>query len=157
MFGWLRFLLAFCVAFAHAGLEGPGGRHLGVPAVVVFYLISGYVVSAQWHQLRGQADGIAAFYRDRALRVLPLYYLTLLGSALFLHWQAPSTPFASRSWDAACWISNLLVIPLDWFPYTGVDQCTYVPPAWSLGLEMQFEFAMLHRMAQILHQTQMLH
>jgi len=138
MFGWLRYFLAGCVAFAHAGLAGPGGHHIGVPAVVVFYLISGYVVSAQWQYFRQQPAGLASFYRDRALRVMPLYYLMLALAALYVTLTAHVSDFTARPWDAGCWASNLLIVPLDWFPYTGVDRCTYVPPAWSLGLEIQF-------------------
>ena len=45
MFGSLRWLLAMMVAFSHAGVAWHG-YHLGVPAVVVFFILSGFVVAS---------------------------------------------------------------------------------------------------------------
>jgi peptidoglycan/LPS O-acetylase OafA/YrhL len=132
MFGTLRLLLAAAVALSHLGI-GLGGLNIGVPAVVVFYLISGYVIRA----LLDAGPGLGAFYADRALRLAPQYlFFLLLGAAL---WALGATsPFLACDPGPWEWAANLLVVPLNYFMFNGLDAFTLIPPAWSLGCEIQF-------------------
>ncbi len=136
MFGLLRLLLAAAVALAHAGYS-LGPWHLGVPAVVGFYLISGYVTAAlidRYHQGRQQIGG---FYADRALRLWPQYYgYALLGGVLWV--MGVQSPFLAATPTSGDWLANILIVPLNYFMFTGQDRFTLVPPAWSLGAEIQF-------------------
>lgn len=132
MFGTLRLLLAAAVALSHLGVA-VGGLNIGVPAVVVFYLISGYVIRA----LLEAGPGAGAFYVERALRLAPQYlFFGLLGAGL---WAAGAvSPFLARDPGLWEWAANLLVAPLNYFMFNGLDAFTLIPPAWSLGCEIQF-------------------
>lgn len=140
MVGYLRLILAALVALAHAEVS-MFGYHLGVPAVVVFYLLAGYVVALQWETLsqgRSRLQAALAFYRDRALRLLPAYYAALIvagGIVLFLQ---PVSYFVSEGPNLACTMGNFAVLPMNFFQVNGLDRCALIPVAWSLGLEMQF-------------------
>jgi peptidoglycan/LPS O-acetylase OafA/YrhL len=78
--------LAFSVVFlAHAGLDEvvPGG--LGV---TVFFFLSGYLITTLLrHEFAttGRID-LRRFYLRRALRILPPFYLVLVGSVLVARW-----------------------------------------------------------------------
>lgn len=140
MFGTLRLLLAAAVAISHFGLSDHG-LNPGVPAVVVFYLISGYVMRALLARF-GIVPGASlaptgAFYRDRLLRLAPQYLFYLaLGAGLWV--LGAQSPFLSRSPSAADWLANLLVVPLNFYMFTAQQAFTLIPPAWSLGCEIQF-------------------
>lgn len=138
MFGSLRLVLALMVALAHVGVS-VSGHHIGVPAVVAFYLLSGYVVASLLAPGTPMAQRPLLFYGERALRLLPLYYFfTLLG---MLAWRvaAPQPYIAVESPSMAQWLANLAIVPLDFFMFwPSLEALVFVPPAWSLGLELQF-------------------
>ncbi len=76
--GAIRFFLALVVAGAHCSIfAAPGAKVLalryfsGLAAVIGFLVISGYSIAASYAK---QRDG---FYRRRALRILPLYALSI--------------------------------------------------------------------------------
>lgn len=133
MFGTLRLVLAVMVALSHAGLSVQG-YHLGVPAVVVFFLLSGYVVAGMlahppplWH-----------FYAERALRLLPPYY-GALALGVVCWWAGVSSDFLQAGHQPLLWAAALSIVPLNYATLWPVlDTFTPVPPAWSLGLELQF-------------------
>ncbi|TCS98803.1 peptidoglycan/LPS O-acetylase OafA/YrhL [Tepidimonas ignava] len=126
------------VALSHVGVS-MRGYHLGVPAVVVFLLLSGYVVAAMLHTHPGGWSSPRLFYAERAVRLLPPYYVAwLLGLAAF-YTAGMSSPFVSGWQQPALWLASLLVVPLNFAAVAPVlDTFTPVPPAWSLGLELQF-------------------
>lgn len=139
MFGTLRLILAAMVALSHVGVS-IGPYHLGVPAVVVFFMLSGYVIDS----LCGPGGPLHAhptrFYAERALRLLPLYYLAL--AAGVVQWQLgiaqPWRPDAALA-DPWAWLANLVILPLNHLQVQHQAQALiWVPPAWSLALELQF-------------------
>lgn len=137
MFGSLRLILALMVALSHAGVS-IAGYHLGVPAVVIFFMLSGYVVAGLLSEIRPGFFSIVNFYSERMLRLLPLYYFFLIiGFAAW--WLGVDSYFLHASPSFLQWIFNVLIIPLNYFMfYPFVDSFVLVPPAWSLGLEIQF-------------------
>lgn len=133
MFGALRLILALMVALSHAGVSW-AGYHLGVPAVVVFLLLSGYVVAAMLQP----RPPWARFWAERAVRLLPPYYTAWLAGVL-LWWLGVDSPFLQGAHQPGLWLAGLLVIPLNYATlWPALDTFTPVPPAWSLGLEIQF-------------------
>lgn len=143
MLGTLRLLLALAVALSHAGLS-IAGLNPGVIAVTGFYLVSGYVMAGLLQRHYPGPRHAGGFYLDRVLRLMPQYLFYLL---LVLVWQfaalspAPAATqayFLSRQPDAVDLFNNLAVIPLNYFMWNGADRYTLIPPAWSLGAEMQF-------------------
>lgn len=113
------------------------GYHLGVIAVIVFYLLAGQVVARLWSQVREREHALLLFARDRLLRIFPQYLAAMLLSSML--WLAGAeSSFLSGTPDMSSWLANLLVIPLNFYMFNGLDTFTLVPPAWSLGAELQF-------------------
>lgn len=140
MFGSLRLLLAAMVALSHVNVSWQG-RNIGVMAVIVFLMLSGYVVAGLLTPGSALARSPARFYRERAARLLPLYFAFMLAGALLVASGITSTTtsFPQGHGTAAQWLANLLIIPLNYsMIFQNLDGFLLVPPAWSLGLEIQF-------------------
>ncbi|MFZ2169566.1 MAG: acyltransferase [Methylococcaceae bacterium] len=134
--GALRFLLACTVLISHLGLRMID-LNPGAIAVIVFYLLAGHVVARLWGKWRHLPDALGRFYRDRAWRILPQYIVALVFATLVWFNGAQSSFVAIRpGWSD--WLANMLIVPLNFYMYTGQDSFTLIPPAWSLAAEIQF-------------------
>jgi len=236
MFGYLRFLLAFIVMLSHIDIR-LYGLNPGVIAVVIFYILAGYVVSHLFRDIYfptsslrtvpprhceeaklffpslrgGKADAaislpprhcepsfpviarskatrqspflpviatsktflsviatsktflsviasearqsknaLFAFYKDRFLRIFPLYTSVLLLTLAFLL----LTSFATPTYSLPKLLNNMAIIPLNYYMYIDGTILTnpswwLIPPAWSLGTELQayllLPFALMYR------------
>jgi peptidoglycan/LPS O-acetylase OafA/YrhL len=137
MLGTFRFVLALLVALSHADVR-VAGLNPGVVAVVCFYLISGYVMTGLIRTHYTRLHLLPFFYLDRALRIFP-QYLAVAGITLLWFFAAGRVTAFLRhvpAWHDV--LANLSVVPLNYFMYNGTDAFTLVPPAWSLGAEIQF-------------------
>ena len=138
MFGYLRFILAFFVLISHVDVRF-FGLNPGVMAVVVFYILAGHVVSHLWEDIiPGGRGKIYRFYRDRALRIFPLYCYIVVLTLIFLI----ITGYAEPRFSLQKIINNFLIVPLNYFMVTDSAILTtphwcLIPPAWSLGAELQ--------------------
>ncbi len=132
--GYFRLLLAYAVVASHIGISA-GAFDVGEIAVVSFFLLSGYVITALIDRHYPDLRAIGLFYLDRALRLYPqfLFYslATIIAVEAFgLRHQWLSSP-PSLSSDLA----QLTMAPLNFaerFPNM------LLPQGWSLGLEMTF-------------------
>ena len=132
--GYFRLLLAYAVVASHIGISA-GAFDVGEIAVVSFFLLSGYVITALIDRHYSDLRAIGLFYLDRALRLYPqfLFYslATIIAVEAFgLRHQWLSSP-PSLSSDLA----QLTMAPLNFaerFPNM------LLPQGWSLGLEMTF-------------------
>ncbi|WP_440998033.1 acyltransferase family protein [Arhodomonas sp. SL1] len=137
MLGSFRFLLAALVALSHDGFRILG-LNPGVSAVVGFYCLSGYVMAGLLYRHYDHAAAVPRFYADRALRIFPAY-LAFAGLTLLWHLiTGETTRYIQSTPDAPALLDNLLVIPLNLYMFNGSDAHTLIPPAWSLGAELQF-------------------
>lgn len=146
MLGTFRLVLALMVAISHvvprrAELD-PGVAHWlpnpGVIAVIGFYLISGYVMTGLLRNHFPTRRSIPAFWFDRALRLYPQY---LFVAGLTLTWMLMTgarTEYLQYTPDLWDLLANLLIVPLNFYMFNGTDRFSLVPPAWSLGAEVQF-------------------
>lgn len=138
MFGGLRFVLALLVALSHAGVALAGGFHLGVPAVVVFYLLSGFVVTGMVHGWAAVAGGVGfarRFWAERVVRLLPPYAVAF-GLGWVAWWSGVPSPFLHHDTWWGQWVANVTVLPLAFAPFVpSLSGLQLVPPAWSLGVE----------------------
>ncbi|MCA8339483.1 acyltransferase family protein [Burkholderia multivorans] len=130
--GTYRLLLAVAVLLYHSGVT-IGGRAIGVEAVISFYIISGYVMTALID--RYYSNELLAFYADRAMRLFPqfLLYLSITQSIIWIF--NPASNFIGELTGSKA-IVNLTMVGLNfgaWF-----KNLTIVPQSWSLGLEWQF-------------------
>lgn len=123
MFGTYRFILAALVALSHFGVI-VAGFNPGQWAVICFYTLSGLLMERQFHKLSQQANGAAAFYLDRFLRICPLFFVVLL-----LAWA--HNPL---SWGAAA--ANVTLLPLNYSSLLGIP--LLIAPSWSLACEVHF-------------------
>jgi len=134
MHGSLRFLLAIAVAVSHLGIT-IYNYNPGVSAVVIFYLLAGMVAYKLIFNLYPNQP--INYYKDRIKRIFPMYFLALIFSFIVYLLGAKSY-FISAEPTYIEYLSNIIVIPLSYFMYTGIDKFTLLPPVWSLGVELQF-------------------
>lgn len=132
--GFYRLFLATLVVLSHVGIM-LGSYHLGIAAVVSFFMISGYVMAGMIGRDFAGPERIGAFYADRALRLYPqyLFYLSLALVAIVL--LEPGVPF-NQHISLRNVLMNLAVFPLS-LPWLMPDSL-FLPQAWSLGLEAFF-------------------
>lgn len=135
--GTLRLVLALLVLLSHADLR-IAQLNPGVTAVVGFYLISGYVMAGLVRRHYGSAARMPWFYLDRVLRLAPQYLLYAGLVLAWYLWTRTPTAFLRHAPGAADIAGNLLVVPLNFYMFNGADGFTLIPPAWSLGAELQF-------------------
>ena len=84
MFGYLRFILAYLVLLSHIQITFYS-LNMGVFAVVMFYILAGYVVSNLYlNILPNTKDKALLFFKDRIKRIFPLYLYTLILSFIFI-------------------------------------------------------------------------
>ena len=141
MFGYLRFFLAFVVMLSHIDVR-LYGMNPGVSAVVVFYILAGFVVSHLYHDIL--PDGkykLYYFFKDRVLRIFPLYLYIIAFTTLFLLVSG----FGDPHFTFIKTLNNLLIVPLNYYMYIDSAILTQphwwlIPPAWSLGTELQAYF-----------------
>lgn len=136
--GTYRFLLAIAVALSHMGATFSGGHNPGVVAVISFFLISGFVMTGLVRSYYFDYHKVSMFYLDRLARILPQYlFFSALAAATYFLFNI-SSPYLSAISFAGI-VANLLVIPLNFFMYSQtIAGCTFIPQAWSLGLELIF-------------------
>lgn len=135
--GLMRLALAVAVLVSHAGVRVQG-LNPGVSAVLGFYLISGYVMTGLIGRHYGTPGRIAPFYADRLLRILPQYLAYAAATGVWFLVTGTHTAFLTRQPGVGDLLNNLLVVPLNFYMFNGSDQFTLIPPAWSLGAELQF-------------------
>lgn len=128
--GTLRLLLAIFVAYSHF----PGANlpiNLGVSSVVGFYFLAGYLMSASYSRLVAHPSPIKKFYTDRVLRIFPAFLLVFLATLIY------STFSNKLDFSDSKVIYELFIIPQN---YHFILEFTsdVVPPAWSLGAEIQW-------------------
>lgn len=118
--GLVRLLLAMIVVLSHLS-----AWNLGRPAVMLFFMISGFWVTRSW---QGWSGGALAFMANRALRLYPLFLGVALVQALLLALLGRPLPV-----DPA----QALLLPgiaSRGESLLGVD--------WSLDIELQFYLAL---------------
>ncbi len=138
MFGYIRFILASLVLLSHLNITF-FGLNPGVVAVVVFYMLAGFVVT---HLLtKVFPDGLRAlplFYLERSLRIFPLYLFILILTLIFIL----LTGFGNPTFSLGAIVNHIVIVPLNYYMTIDsriVDGFTgfLIPPAWSLGAELQ--------------------
>ncbi len=128
------------VILYHGDVSWANGGFLGVD---VFFVLSGYLITALLLQERSETGGIdlVAFWMRRARRLLPALFLVLLGVAVYAQvWAAPSELRSIRS-DS---IATLLYVANWKFVLDGTSyfQAFRAPSplqhTWSLAIEEQW-------------------
>ena len=134
----LRGIAILLVVLFHAGVSAVSGAFV---AVDVFFVLSGYFITRQLVRELDDTGGVdvGAFYRRRALRLLPVLLVVLLATlALVMTLYAPiDRPFiASHARAVALYGSNVELArsSVDYFS----TQDNPLLHTWSLAVEEQF-------------------
>ena len=134
----LRALAVLPVVLYHAGIPGLSGGYIGVD---VFFVISGYLITAIVAREIAQGDfSLAAFYERRARRILPalvvvVFFSFLAGWVLLLPQEMKS--LGQSAVATAAFLSNVyFMLRLDYF----APAAEFAPllHTWSLAVEEQF-------------------
>ncbi|HXC34755.1 MAG TPA: hypothetical protein VNV43_02710 [Candidatus Acidoferrales bacterium] len=99
--------MAAFVALSHFGAV-VAGFNPGQWAVICFYTLSGLLMERQFHKLSQHANGTAAFYLDRFLRIYSLFLVVLL-----LAWAGNRL-----SWGTA--VANVTLLPMNYSSLLGI-------------------------------------
>ncbi|MBI1402143.1 MAG: acyltransferase family protein [Porphyrobacter sp.] len=138
----LRIVAASVVAVLHVALafadhvgEGLGiGRETGPAdqmAVMLFFLVSGYVMVISSRGRFGRSGARWSFWRRRLIRIMPAYWIASLALAgVFLTIQP-------RPVDPAALLRSLALVPY-WPPDGGLRPLPFLWVGWTLFYEMCF-------------------
>lgn len=130
----LRGLAILMVVTAHYFV--PHGEHSGIlrfaslltSGVDLFFVLSGFLLGGILLDNRNASHYFAPFYIRRMFRILPLYFLVLVG--VFFLMARPEAGFPW--WAYATFLQNILMGIHSTFGWTTLA------PTWSLGIEEQF-------------------
>ncbi|AXI84019.1 acyltransferase [Xylella taiwanensis] len=144
--GTYRLLLAICVLLSHVGIQF-FGHNQGVSAVISFFLLSGFVMTALIRRNYDSKGKIKKFYLDRVLRLFPQFIFYLVATLIFVAITNYKDPFLEEL-SALKIVMNALMLPLSLY-MLGLEKSLLIPPTWSLGLELTFyisiPFLLLYR------------
>lgn len=151
MFGTYRLFLAVLVLLSHMKVTVLGVNP-GICAVVQFFLVSGYVMTALIERhYQGPGRRTLWFYADRAIRIVPQYLFFLL---LTIGWAWYEPSYLRAPYTAGVLAAHFLIVPLNLYPFwPALHQAFLLPQAASLALEEQFYLlfpAVLRRRAVLL-------
>ncbi|MEO8762976.1 MAG: acyltransferase [Ginsengibacter sp.] len=106
--------------------------------VDLFFVLSGYLITSRLLDLQNQKNPLIKFYTNRALRILPLYYLTLIIFYAGFNLLVNNENFYLFRFYNYNWASFALFFQ-NWtlIHYTGVKE-NYLNHFWSLAIEEQF-------------------
>ncbi|MEG9505066.1 MAG: acyltransferase [Methylorubrum extorquens] len=132
MSGALRLLLAIMVILSHFGGD-PYYKHFGYYAVRVFFILSGFAITAALNEV--YAFELKRFWANRALRLLPLYYLVLMATLATVLALPDETARFSTRWAGPnltdFWLNLMLLPMMSW-----AHGFRLVMPAWSIAVEI---------------------
>jgi peptidoglycan/LPS O-acetylase OafA/YrhL len=137
-----RFILALCVMEEHLLAWSP--IWLAHEAVFSFYVLSGFLMTFILNQNYGfEKGGFVRFVTNRALRLLPIYYIVIGLTALYIGLVGPLDQLnggVTLPNGAAEWVANLGILGLSGFSGNTAHRLT--PVAWSLSVEC-FSYGLL--------------
>lgn len=132
----VRGIAILSVLFYHLfWFTSPGGGWAGIPHAIwkiaqvgwtgvnIFFVLSGFLITRILINQRGENNYFKKFYFRRALRILPLYFLTLL--FIYFHYEKSSS-FVVLNLFFLAHVPGLF----------GIVPC--YPGLWSLSMEEQF-------------------
>jgi peptidoglycan/LPS O-acetylase OafA/YrhL len=108
--------------------------HAGWIGVQLFFVLSGFLITRNLLDSRDRPHYFRAFYVRRALRIFPLYFLTLLAGLVLLPLFVTYTPEALASHQHQVW---LWTFTSNWSQPFGIDVSGF-SHFWSLAVEEQF-------------------
>ncbi|MEQ1438028.1 acyltransferase [Fontimonas sp. SYSU GA230001] len=132
----LRAIAVLMVLLLHTK---PAWFFWGWAGVDLFLVLSGFLITRILLVNRGQPGMLWSFYGRRALRIWPVYYLTLLATALIYVLAAAANPELDPGVPAGHWLSLVFLQQTE--QYFGGPARPYIwffAHSWSVAVEEQF-------------------
>ncbi len=126
----LRAIAALSVLAFHIGQWMPSPKAIGSAGVDLFFVISGFVL---WLAVSRKDQGPAAFLRDRAVRILPLYWLATAMVVALVLIDPANLPTIQLTWSHLA--ASFALIPHN---DPAGDPFPVLPVGWSLTYEAVF-------------------
>lgn len=126
----LRAVAALSVLAFHIGQWMPSPKAIGSAGVDLFFVISGFVL---WLAVSRKDQGPAAFLRDRAVRILPLYWLATAAVVALVLIDPANLPTIQLTWPHLA--ASFALIPHN---DPAGDPFPILPVGWSLTYEAVF-------------------
>ena len=133
----IRGLAILAVVFHHFAAF-PRYFFPGWAGVDLFFVLSGYLITGRLLSTRGKPHYFSRFYRNRILRIWPLYYLVLTAFFIILFYfisarNQPGFSFYTDHWKSfVIFTQNWSIIRYGW------PRDLSLMPLWSIALEEQF-------------------
>jgi peptidoglycan/LPS O-acetylase OafA/YrhL len=135
----LRGLMTLFVVISHYFGEVPAGLSffcVGWIAVMVFFVLSGYLVGRLIIEKMHAGNFLSVFYLRRICRTFPTYFLAITAILLLQSHFAPAAWVEANdnfpSWAYFVFFQNILFNPLQTYG------SHWLSPTWTLALEEQF-------------------
>ncbi|MFA5938142.1 MAG: acyltransferase [Sinimarinibacterium sp.] len=113
----------------------------GWAGVDLFLVLSGFLITRILLQNHGRPGMLWSFYARRALRIWPVYYLTLVLSAGIFTIVGPLDVTAPQEIPAGHWLSLVFLQNVENYLGAGhpsVEYLWYFEHSWSVAIEEQF-------------------
>ncbi|HEV2355245.1 MAG TPA: acyltransferase [Puia sp.] len=133
----LRGAAILMVIFWH--YSGPSGNWFpGWQGVDLFFVLSGYLITGRLAGTKGLPGYFSRFYRNRALRILPLYYAVVAFYMVMVHFFVRTIHYPAMSLYFTHWKSFFLFTENWTFISSGVPRDISLVPLWSVAVEAHF-------------------
>lgn len=106
--------------------------------VDLFFVLSGYLITSRLIAVQKQKNHLIKFYTNRALRILPLYYLTLMIFYVGFNLLVKKENLYLFDFYNHNWISFALFFQNWTFIHYGGIKENFLDHFWSLAIEEQF-------------------
>jgi peptidoglycan/LPS O-acetylase OafA/YrhL len=108
--------------------------------VDLFFVLSGFLIGSILLDSRSSTNYYSVFYKRRFFRIVPIYVVTLLLTAVLLSLKLGSESSPSRwlTTEGAPWYAYLTFTQNYWMAHTGSIGSNGLAMTWSLAVEEQF-------------------
>lgn len=131
----IAILLVLCWHFLPHYLLFPGW--VGVD---LFFVLSGYLITGRLLAAKGKPNFLSHFYRNRLLRIAPLYYALLITFLLFIRFVVSAKNLPLFEGYMLHW-KSFFIFTQNWtiiqHPFPNPHDLS-LEPLWSVAVEMQF-------------------
>jgi peptidoglycan/LPS O-acetylase OafA/YrhL len=110
----------------------------GWTGVDLFFVLSGYLITWRLMATKDQPNYFSRFYRNRILRIFPLYYTLVIGFLLAIHFLVQPKNLPTFDTYINHW-KSFLIFTQNWtFMFYHLPPDPSLTPLWSIAVEEQF-------------------
>ena len=110
----------------------------GWTGVDLFFVLSGYLITWRLLATKDQPNFFSRFYRNRILRIFPLYYTLVIGFLLAIHFLVQPKNLPTFDTYTDHW-KSFLIFTENWtFMWHPLPRDLSLGPLWSIAVEEQF-------------------